>query len=519
VALVVFGLVVLQPVLHAELVLVDDHEILELTLPSAGPSFTQLLPIVVASDPAAGRLRPMYWVVRLGQITLFKDSAAAWHASVLGLGLISAGLLYATWRSLGAGPLPALLLGAWLLVAPGVSSNWVRLGTNETTATPFFVLAMWAAAQAATRRRTRGWDVVFVVASLGAILSKESFSLAAPALAGVRVLASFDGRQCARTGWPASAVLVAAVGVVFAGLQFAVGAQAGSQSYGGAFLNAPSIGTYAVNIAHNLLIIGFASSGWLVLLVLWPGRVRWLSGERRPAVLATAVALLLLVPQLLLYSRQGVLEGKYELPAAIAVAGWIIAGLVWLRDRAPRVYALGLACWAIALVGYAFSTWSYASFFTEDSLQLQRLVSRVASNMPRGAVVGIAGDPAGDYEPMLSFVDQLAHAGRDDVQLKALPLPIDAPYTPAQATLARSLLATGLGQPGPLSPSDCTHLDGVIVLHDAEVAVRALPCLANFERLDFSRQVLLWGGDQVSLRPRLPGLARPGYVLLVPVGR
>ena len=377
---------------------------------------------------------------------------------------------------------------------------------------------MLAAAQAARRPQTRAWDVVFVVASLAAVLSKESFSLAMPALAGLRLIANFGVERSEHRAWPWSALLVAALGIAFAAVQFAIGATAGAQSYGGAFLTSPSIDAYAVNIVHNLLIVGFASSGWLVVLVLWAGRVRLRPAEWRTAALATGVAVLLIVPQLLLYSRQGVLEGKYELPAAIGLAGWIIAGLAWLKRRAPRVYAIGLACWAVALLGYGFATWSYAAFFAQDSIELQRLVSRVALGTPQNAIVGIAGDPAADYEPMLSFIDQLAHAGRDDIQLKVLPLPPEAPYTAGQASLASRLLQTSLGQPAPLAAADCPGLGGLIVLHDEGAARSALPCLRDFDRLDLSEPVLLWGGDQVSLRPRLPGFARPGYVLLVPRG-
>ena len=198
--------------------------------------------------------------------------------------------------------------------------------------------------------------------------------------------------------------------------------------------------------------------------------------------------------------------------------GWIIAGLAWLRDRAQQVFYAGIVCWAVAVGGFALSTWSYASFFAEDSVQLQRLVSRVAVTAPAGAFVGIAGDPAADYEPMLSLEDHQVHAGRDDLQIRALVLTPEAPYNPQEARLAQSLLNTSLGLPNPLHPGYCTLLAAVIVLRDEDAARRALPCLTNFDRVDLSAQVLLWGGDQVSLRPRLPGFARPGYVLFVPRG-
>ena len=73
VLLVAFGLLVLQPVLHAEFVLVDDHEILRLTLPDAPAPLSQLSNRVLSDDRAAGRFRPIYWVARLGETNLVRD--------------------------------------------------------------------------------------------------------------------------------------------------------------------------------------------------------------------------------------------------------------------------------------------------------------------------------------------------------------------------------------------------------------------------------------------------------------
>lgn len=495
-ALIAFGLLALYPALGAQFVLVDDHEILRLTMPASGPPLSNLGTIVLSADPAAGRFRPMYWVARLTEVALFADAAPAWHAFVLGLGLTSAALLYATARSLGLRPLLAGLLGAWLVVPPGASSNWVRLGTNETIAMPFFVLALLAAA--------RCWDAAFVVAALGAMLSKESFALAAPALAGVRIIAG-SGRR-----GRLSAGVVLAAGVALTAASIVIAARAGGQSYGGAFLSAPGATQYAVDILHNLAIVAFATSGWLVLLVWWARplpRMHW------PW---TALVLLLVVPQVLLYSRQGVFEGKYEFPAVIGVAGWLVGMLAWLGRRSQeRLYVFGVTAWSAALVAYAFSTWTYATSFAADSIQLQRMVTYAATNVPHSDIVGIAGDPASEYEPMLSFVDQFAHAGREDLQLRALPVPPERPYGPHEADLARALLATSLGQSNPLAAGSCANVGAVIVLRDEAAAEQAAPCLREFERVEFSDTALLWGGDQVSLRPRLPGHARAGYTLLV----
>src|SRR2546421_1855476 len=160
-ALVVFGLVMLSPVLNARFVLVDDHEILSLLPPIGAPPGVRpqldVRGMAFASDPSVGRFRPLYWTVRFGEIALLGDNASAWHALILTFGLVAAGLMYAAARSLGASRVAAALLGGWLLVAPGVSSLWVRLGADDTLATVFLTLSVLAAATAARGRASIGW--------------------------------------------------------------------------------------------------------------------------------------------------------------------------------------------------------------------------------------------------------------------------------------------------------------------------------------------------------------------------
>jgi hypothetical protein len=506
------GLLALGPALGAQFVLIDDHEILRLTLPGSPPPLSQLAVLITQADLPAGRLRPGYWAVRLTEAAVFGARPEAWHAFVLLLGLVTAGLLYATSRVLSVSLVPALLLGAWLLVAPGVSANWVRLGTNETIGMPWFVGALLLAAVAARSRRAALCDGGFVLAAVAAMLSKESFALAGPALAAFRILA---GRLAHRqTRLPISALVVAISGVLITGCDFVVAATAGNQSYGGAFLNSPRPTVYAANLAHNLAILGFVTSGWVaILVVIAVGRASLSARERELAMWAAGALTLLVGPQLVLYSRPGVIDGKYELPAALGMVLCVIGGLAWLEWRGEADLArLGASVFGVAIALCAFSTSTYAASFAADSQELHRTISQVVAAAPPSAIVGIAGNPATDFEPMLSLIDHIAAAGRPDLRLKALP--IDNPATdtdPRLATLARTLLASPLGQPAPLS--DCSGVSSVIVLHDPAAAERSLPCLRDFEEVGLTQSVLLWGGDQVSLRPRLPGLTVVGYAL------
>jgi hypothetical protein len=376
----------------------------------------------------------------------------------------------------------------------------------------FFALALWSAA--------RSWDVLFVVAALGMFLSKETFPLAAPALVAFRflTLALTGERPRWRSSATLSSIVVLLLAAAVGGTSFDAAARAGLTSYGGRYVDLPDPISYGRFIIHNTAIIAFAGMCWLIPFGLWP----WLRSRHVPrawsvALLMTTVAGLLVVPQVLLYSRLGVIEGKYEAPAAVGVAGWVIGALAWLgASRFVTWHRTGLVVCGVSVALFGLSTWTYANAFAEDSLQLNRLVNDVATLTPPGGVIAIAADPAGHYEPILSLVDHVAHAGRPDIQVKVLPVQADT-YTTDQARLAQTLLAGRVGQPPTPAELGCDRVSAVIVLTDLAPAESAMPCLATaYRRIDHSSNVLLWGGSGVSLRPRLPGQSLVSYTLLLP---
>jgi hypothetical protein len=516
--LVAFGLVVLHPVLSARFVLVDDHEILALVAPiGAGTDIRPQLDLrgmAFASDPSVGRFRPLYWTVRFGEIALLGDNASGWHALILALGLVAACLLYAAARALGASRVAAALLGGWLLVAPGVSSLWVRLGADDTLATVFLTLSLLAAARAARGRASIGWDVLLVIAAVAAALTKEAFGLAMVGVALFRAWLSLRRTNLWHpAGVPRAAWLVLAVGLAGTANAFLIGRSAGPLSYGGRYLALPDPVAYLRAVAQNAAILTYVGLGWVALLVLAAYFRR--QDERREwrmALIANVPAAALIVPQLLLYSQQGIFEGKYEAVAAVGVAGMSMAGLAWLKLRGQtRLSTIGLSLWTAAVAAFAVSTWTYAGYFTEDSIQLNRMVETVAASTPTAQTIGIAANAARQYEPIMSLVDHIAHQGPTHFEIKVLPLAPDRPYSPLEASFARDLTASALAQP---PVSTCSGLGALIVLGDEGATRSALPCLdRGFRRLEFSAAVLLWGGDAVSLRPRLPGIARVSYVV------
>jgi hypothetical protein len=493
----VLAVVCLYPVLDAGFVLVDDHEILTFSAAAREQPEVRFAPevasVVAREAQTIGRFRPAYWAVRLAEVRVLGENPRAWHALVVLMAVSSALMLFWVARRLGVGSLPALLPGALLLVGPGVSSLWVRLGPPETIATVFLLISLYAAVAAC---RSAVWDAVFVLASVLAMLSKEPFALAGLALAAFRI-AQQNASWRSRRALAASAVVLVASFVVLIA-DYRISASAGTSTYGGRYLAGTSLLSYPVTLAHNGLIVLYASCAWvLALAVRSRMNVRaWLF-----VTLATAVVL----PQLALYSLQGVMEGRYEVPCTIAVTLLAAFCVKWLNP-------LALAALALNVGMFGFSTWTYAAAFAADSRQLNSMLTTVAEHAPGGSVLALVVDPGRRYEPALAVLDELASRSRPDLAVHLVAVNQEGPYTADEAALAQNLAS----QLPPLQSSDCAALGAVILLADAP-AESALPCpRSNLREMAFTEDVLLWGGETVSFRPRVPGVVAEGYRAYIP---
>jgi hypothetical protein len=507
----------LYPVVAARFVLVDDHEIMSYaprTRPGPGDTaITQLGSVLEHEARALGRFRPVYWAVRLAEVDVLGQNPATWHTLALMLGLASAGLLFSTARLVGVCCVPAFLLAASLLVAPGVSSVWVRLGPPETIGTFFFLLSAFSAAMSARGRGTI-WDVAFVVSAILATLSKEPFALSAPALAGLRVVLE---QRPARWRAVVAAAVVIAGGTAVGAIAYKVAASAGISTYGGRYLSGVDLPQFAVTVLHNAAILVVASTAWLAPLIALPGATVRRYRLSRRAGLAVILVVVLVIPQLALYSLQGVMEGRYELPSTIGLAAVPALALSWLASLgARRAYLLGVAAWSSVLLLFGFSTWTYATAFTADSVQLDRMLATVAESAPPNALVALVADPGRQFEPALSIVDQLVSRGRADLRMRLVPLRRDGQYTPNEAALARNLPDSIPLLEAVSAGSPCANLGAAIVLANIPPD-EVLPCAAaELRPVRFTTTALVWGSETVSLRPRLPGVVSVGYLALVP---
>ena len=491
-ALALIGVVVLHPVFGAGFVLVDDHEILAFSEaatndPQLGKP-ESLFEEVFIQDPALGRVRPTYWLIRFAQIAVLGNHAVAWHAFYVLIGIVSGWLMFATLRLAGSGSLPALIAALWLLVAPGVSSVWFRLGPVEGLGTTLVLLAAWAAARGAAPGSRAAWDWLHVITLCASFFVKESFTLVAPAFVGFRLLVRYQ--LGGRAGLMSSRAFVAALIPLVAGLfgllivYFTV-TRSGAASYGGrVFAAAGAILNEQTRI--NLEIITWLGGTVVPLLAL--GVLIEAIRRRRatPAIKSWCVGAvifgLLVIPQLMLYQGgAGFAVGRYILPTGIALAAGVAAGLTWLHAQRNRpLFVIITTIWVANLLVFSVWTWRDAELFRADSAQLTRTLDAIVGSAPPGATVAIAADPVETEEFAVSFPYQIAATGRSDLDTRLLAVPSYGSGTVAAQAGAAVAQRYFPGR-ADVAERGCSGIAAVVLFASESQTRQALPCLSETE--------------------------------------
>lgn len=510
----------LHSAVGAGFVLVDDHEILSFTPQALADPEVQhqptLLDEIFVSDASGGRVRPMYWVIRYGESELLDAHPQLWHGLYVGLGLLSAVLFFTTARTLGADRLPAVMGGAWLIVAPGVSSVWVRLGPQESLGTVLVMAGCLCWSLSLKLPAWPGWTWLFVVFAFAAAFVKESFALLPPALVGWALLVwkAASPKRSFRRHDLMFAVLVPLAGSGIAILlAFLTAIRAAPGSYGGNVLAGEGVERVT---PLNLVIL--AADGGLIIPILVIGLV--LVGIRRrrlssPLVTWCAGALvlsLLVVPQLVLYRGQpGFIVGRYVLPTGIGLAATFVAGATWLRRQRLHIMLLAVeALWAVVLVFGALWTWRESESMLEDSIALNRMVDAIVTSAPTGATVAIAADPR-HLEESVSLPYHLAARRRPDLHVRLIAVPTGDPTESPSTEALKSYFEgrSGLGERG------CDGVDAVVLFSDLDLAAQSEPCLGTdgFKLELFTQIAALPSFVPEFLRALLPPLAST-YALL-----
>lgn len=432
-----FGLLIFSPALSAGLVLVDDHGIIAIASDlHRGPPLETIPSVIQANilrDFPLGRVRWVYYALRVVETWLLGTQAAAWHLATWAIGFVSGLLLYSAARTLGWPIRIALVFAASVFFSANGAVAWIGLGPAETYGTLFTALALFALTQAVCRGHP-GWDLLLILSAFAAGLCKESFVLLAPALLYGRValwqvVHRRPWRQALGANWPVALGLAGVFGASMALVAW-VAWNAGAHSYGGVSLALR--GDSLARMARMGLDVLWQSTFFLpVLLLLWAlKRNRGAPNILDVAVPAGVFTILWVLPQLVLYSTRPAVAAFYWLPAIIGLSTANVLALVWLARAETRLYTLGLACLALGIVLFGGLTYVRASRFRADGVALDRMLDYLQQNVGPGKRIVVAVGPQ-YVENAVSILQHWTLRARGDVRFTVLPIS-DPSATPVE---------------------------------------------------------------------------------------
>nr|MCU0392341.1 hypothetical protein [Thermoflexibacter sp.] len=171
------GVFYITGILQAGFHLTDDHEIILFNDLLKKQSVFSLISEQVYTDMLT-RFRPLYYPHRILMTYVLGVNASAWAIYFCFLGVISSFFLYHALRKIGFSFFEALLFPLFAFFGEQ-TAVWWRLGTAETLGMLFASLSILLAT---VSHQNRLYSFIFIVSTLLASLSKESFILLIPAL-------------------------------------------------------------------------------------------------------------------------------------------------------------------------------------------------------------------------------------------------------------------------------------------------------------------------------------------------
>lgn len=336
-----FGVLIFTGSLTSGYHFMDDHDLVRLNKELSGTTMANELDVFIGNIIAPKmRFRPFYILHRRLTVLLLGSDFTAWSVYMGMLGVFTAFLLYLFMKSCGFSVLESVFFSLLTLLGEQ-AAVWWRLGTGETLAMFLFSVSMYCMVKAhqAKSRSMRmflyGMYIFFIVL---ATWCKEAFILVIPAQ--VMMLSWLVYREggwaAVKKNWfaPVLFLFIGAVELVY--VIFSVGT--GGTYYAG-------YDGFSISKFIQTGLEGAASlHAWVILVQLIivvffifknRGNDVYRIGVSKPwvsyFVFPGVIAILVVIPQVLLYMKSGMTE-RYLLPAAFGFAFLIVTLLKFTRE-------------------------------------------------------------------------------------------------------------------------------------------------------------------------------------------
>jgi hypothetical protein len=413
-------LLIYAPSLDARFDSRDDHEILRFSIDeklhpdlpdSFGPA-KSVYDLLTNLEQQMGRMRYLYYPLRLAQIAVLGRNAAAWHLVHVGIGILTCFLLYLATRRIGMSWIASGFVVLWTISQEGAGEVWYRLGPSEIYGMLFLSLALFAAAEASIRGRLNFWDGIAFVAAVCMGFSKEPFLLLIPLLVVFRV--GFEAyiherslRAVVGVTWPASLALT----VVFVG-QLAAALLAYSQGTYSPNVVSQVEDPYSLRVWSEMFLAGMPRFSYFLPLAAALGTALWSVIRRaRPNwwILGAALLALGVYASQLPLLKASWSGNRYFYPAAFGVA--LLSGIALDTVRNRWLFSAVAVASLVAAVPAGLQTFALSSEFAGHTIALNRMFDTAEAEAVPGRALVIYANPNERFEQSISAVGFLGYRG------------------------------------------------------------------------------------------------------------
>lgn len=399
---------------------VDDHEIVKMKSELKSNSFFEVSKKWVEEDVRTNtRFRPFYYVHRVFETKLFGSDLVIWSIYHLIIFCIAVIFIFLGMKKLEFTDYEAAICVLISFAGSQISVLW-RLGPGEGIGMALLGVSLYYLAVSNQSKKIIH-QVLFVFFLILASLTKESFLIIIPAMIFLKIWHEKEHSTSSYTtiisrNWlmiiPFS-VLLAEILII----KFYVGT-----GYAGLGNTIPEL---AGNIMRVSLHFIYAYSKLIFTVIVLTILIWFVRRSFRLFSIGSLIFfLLILIPNIILYSNYGLIE-RYLLPSAFGLGFFIAAWIkTMIRDNPEwlriAVY-LGILLLFISPLNQSIAD---AKAFAVEGRQTKELLPAISENFVNGNQAMVVADPVNHYELSVSLKTYLLF--NDDIRLYGFPLVSDS---------------------------------------------------------------------------------------------
>lgn len=417
-----FGLFYFSNILDSGFHLTDDHEIVLFNDLLKKQSIFSVISDQVKTDLAT-RFRPAYYTHRVLITSLIGVNSKLWAIYFCGIAVLSSFLLFRALSHLGFSVITAFLFPLFAFLGEQ-TAVWWRLGTAETLGMLFISFSVYSLAKMTSQKSSLPfWNISFLISTILAALSKESFILMIPALLFWKIWVSYPSKSWAAK-IKANFLFIIILGTVFIIEIYFIQTQTQAKesifnataAEDSNFRNTIMLYMLSKILTFNKLhILAITFLGVMIFsladdLATMKAKLLKVFKEIVPALLLT---LLIVVPQFILYLRTDLYE-RYLIPTTLGLAFFAVflIQLILKQDFIKKYLKVAFCILGLAGLYFPFGkAYFKGSDFATEGLQTNAFLRFIKTVTNEQSGILLVAEPVQHHEWIHAFYRFMQSSG------------------------------------------------------------------------------------------------------------